>query len=317
MKFKSIFFVFCLLAAANGFAAEKTAIRIGVQTFGTVDWELAAIETASSAAYKLEIQHLANPEAGKIALQSGSVDMIVADWVWVSSARAKGGDFTFYPYSTTSGALVVPANSPIHTLVDLQGKRLGIGGGELDKNWLLLQALAKQQGINLQTAVEKTFAAPPLINEQLKQNRIDAALTFWHFAARLQAQGYKQIIDGKGILQGLGITEEIPALGYVFKQSWANQHKQAVKDFLAASKQAKNRLCNDDAAWQKIIPLTKADDTATQAKLRSGYCEGGVEHWTDQEQQAIARVYSLLHGLSPQLTGESTNLQAGTFWVND
>ena len=315
MKFNAFFISLCLFASCNSYAAEKTIIRIGVQAFGTVDWELTAIQDNRQADFQLEIQHLANAEAGKIALQSGAVDMIVSDWIWVSRLRATGSDFTFYPYSNTSGALVVAKDSPIHSVKDLKGKRLGIAGGELDKNWLLLQALAGQDQLDLNASVEKVFGAPPLINEQIKQNRVDAALTYWHFAARLEAQEYRQVIDGKSILKGLGIQEEVPSLGYVFKQSWANEHKQAVNSFFNAGKQAKNQLCTSDAAWKKIIPLTQADDAPTLAKLRQRYCEGGIEHWGEPEQLAAARIYTMLRKLSNnQLTGQSENLQPGTFW---
>jgi NitT/TauT family transport system substrate-binding protein len=307
-----------LLLSVNCLAAEKTIIRIGVQAAGTVEWELAALQdelSAKPADFQLDIQHVANAEAGKIALQSGAVDMVVSDWIWVSSMRAKGDDFTFYPYSDTSGALVVPKDSAIHSLKDLKGKRLGIAGGELDKNWLLLQALAQQQQLDLDASVEKVFGAPPLINEQIKQGRVDAVLNYWHFAARLEAQGYRTIIDGRGILQGLGIQESVANLGYVFKQGWADQHKQAVTQFFAASKQAKQQLCTSDAAWQKIIPLTKVDDAPTQTLLRERYCAGGIEHWGEAEQQAAGRVYLLLRKLSKQvLTGQSEQLQPGTFW---
>lgn len=315
MKFNAFLVGLCLFASCNGYAAEKTVIRIGVQAFGTVDWELAALQDNPQPDFQLEIQHLANAEAGKIALQSGAVDMIVSDWIWVSRLRATGSDFTFYPYSNTSGALVVAKDSPIHSVKDLVGKRLGIAGGELDKNWLLLQALAGQEQLDLNASVEKIFGAPPLINEQIKQNRVDAALTYWHFAARLEAQDYRQVIDGKGILKGLGIQEQVPSLGYVFKQSWANDHTQAVSSFFNASKQAKNRLCTADAAWQKIIPLTQTDDAATLAKLRQRYCEGGIDHWGEPEHLAASRIYTMLRKLSNnQLTGQSENLQPGTFW---
>lgn len=315
MKFNAFLISLCLLASCNSYAAEKTVIRIGVQAFGTVDWELAALQDNPQADFRLEIQHVANAEAGKIALQSGAVDMIVSDWIWVSRLRATGSDFTFYPYSNTSGALVAAKDSPIHSVKDLKGKRLGIAGGELDKNWLLLQALAGQEQLDLNASVEKVFAAPPLINEQLKQNRIDAALTYWHFAARLEAEGYRQIIDGKSILKGLGIQEDVPSLGYVFKQSWANEHKQAVDSFFNAGKQAKNQLCTSDAAWQKIIPLTKAEAIPTQTKLRQRYCAGDIGHWGEAEQLAAGRIYKLLRSLSRnQLTGQSENLQPGTFW---
>lgn len=315
MKFNAFLISLCLFASSGSYAAEKTVIRLGVQASGTVDWELTAIQENPQTDFQLEIQHLANAEAGKIALQAGAVDMIVSDWIWVSRLRATGSDFTFYPYSNTSGALIVAKNSPIRSVKDLKGKRLGIAGGELDKNWLLLQALAGQEQLDLNDSVKKVFGAPPLITEQIKQNRVDAALTYWHFAARLEAQDYRQIIDGKGILKGLGIQEDVPNLGYVFKQSWANAHKQAVNSFFNAGKQAKNQLCTSDTAWQKIIPLTQADDLPTLAKLRQRYCEGNIEHWGEPEQLAAARIYTMLRTLSRnQLTGQSENLQPGTFW---
>ena len=318
MKFNVFFIGFCLFASCNSFAAEKTTLRIGVQAAGTLAWELAAIQDdpqLKSADFQLEIQPVANAEAGKIALQSGAVDMIVSDWIWVSSLRATGADFTFYPYSNTSGALVVPENSPIHTIKDLKGKRLGIAGGELDKNWLLLQALTQKEQLDLNASVEKTFGAPPLINEQIKQGRVDAVLNYWHFAARLEAQGYRQIIDGRGILKGLGMTENVPSIGYVFKQSWAAAHKSALNSFFNAAKQAKNRLCASDSDWQKIIPLTQTEDLPTQAKLRQRYCEGGIEQWGEKEQLAATRIYTMLRTLSNnRLTGQSAYLQPGTFW---
>ncbi len=152
MKLHVFFIGLCLFVSCNSFAAEKTTIRIGVQASGTLEWELSALQDdpqVKSADFQVAIQHVANAEAGKIALQSGAVDMIVSDWIWVSSLRAAGADFTFYPYSNTSGALVVPEKSPIHSIEDLKGKRLGIAGGELDKNWLLLQALAQKEQLDL------------------------------------------------------------------------------------------------------------------------------------------------------------------------
>lgn len=308
---------FCLIAV-NGFASDRPTIRIGVQATGTLAWELAVLQgdnQAKNLDFQIETHPVATTEAGKIALQSGAVDIIVSDWIWVSRLRSTGSDFTFYPYSTISGALVVPENSPIHAIKDLKGKRLGIAGGELDKNWLLLQALAQQGQVDLNALAEKVVGAPPLINEQLKQGRIDAALNYWHFAAKLEVQGYRKLIDGKGILEGLGIQEDVPALGYVFRQSWADGHKTALNGFLKASKTAKNLLCTSEPDWKTVIPLTQTDDVATQTKLRERYCEGNVIQWGIPEQQAAERIYTMLRTMgNNQLTGQSRHLQPGTFW---
>ena len=321
MRFKIFLLILWLGVCGLSEAAEKTPIRIGVQSTGTLEWELLVLKTdpaLNNADFEVQVTSLANAEAGKIALQSGSVDIIVSDWIWVSSIRATGGDLTFYPYSTTSGALIVPENSSIHSLADLKGKRLGIAGGELDKNWLLLQALAQKQQLNLAEAVEKTYAAPPLLNEQIKQERLDALLTYWHFAARLETQGYRQIIDGSEILKGLGVTVNVPSLGYVFKKSWAEAHKPALTHFLKAARLAKQQICTKDSVWQTVVPLTHVSDEKTLELLRQRYCQGGVEQWGTAEQQAAETIYQLLRGVSQnQLTGTAEHVTSGTFWTLD
>ena len=322
MKLKSFLFTFLVLFSCYGFSAEKPSIRLAVLAFGTVNWELTTLKNQhilENADFKLEIHPVANPQAGKIALQSGAVDMIVSDWIWVSRLRSTGSDLAFYPYSTTSGALVVPKNSDIKTLNDLKGKKLGIAGGELDKNWLLLQALAQQQNqLDLNSSVEKVFGAPPLLNQQILHGRVDAIINYWHFAAKLEAQGYQQLINGKEILQQLGIKEQVPTLGYVFNRQWANQNKNIVTAFLKSTQQAKNLLCESDAVWQKIIPLTKAKDKTTQDFLHQRYCEGRIKQWGEKEQTAAASIYTILRKLSHnKLTGNSETLQANTFWNID
>lgn len=317
MKYLAFLFSTYLFTAVS-FAADKPTLRIGVQATGTLTWELSVLQDQTNDLnFQIETQVLATAEAGKIALQSGAVDLILSDWIWVSRMRGEGVDLTFYPYSTTSGSLMVSKQSTIQTIKDLKGKRLGIAGGDLDKNWLLLRALAQKDQLDLNIAVEKTFGAPPLINEQLMQGRVDAALNYWHFGAKLEGQGFRQLIDGKGMLNALGISENVPTMGYVFKQSWADSHKVAVTAFFAATKKAKQALCTSETVWQKVLP-THAEDIVTQAKLRQRYCEGNVLNWGKPEQQAAEKIYTLLRAVSNnQLTGKSEHLQPGTFWVID
>ncbi len=311
-----IVFLACLLPGICH-AQNKPTIRLGVLAFGTVNWELNALKNEhllEDAPFTLNITPVATPQAGKIALQSNAVDVIVSDWIWVSRMRSSGADYTFYPYSATSGAIVVPSLSPIQTLADLQDKRIGIAGGELDKNWLLLQALANKQGLDY-SSIEKIYGAPPLLNQQLKQQRVDAIINYWHFAARLEADGYRVIETGSGIINKLGINQIIPSLGYVFRQSWAASHLSAINSFLKSTQQAKDQLCSDLNAWQKISRLTRSDNPVVQNKLRDRYCQGRVLQWEDAHQLAAEKIYQHLQRLSNnKLTGHSATIQPGTFW---
>lgn len=321
MTVKSLIFICATLFLNPGMAAEKPLFRLGVMASGTLAWELAAMKQQGlldNNDFAIETINLANQQAGKIALQSAGADIIISDWIWVSSMRAEGGDLSFYPYSNSSGGLLVAENSRIKTLADLKGKKLGIAGGELDKNWLLLQALGLQQGLSLNTDLEKIYAAPPLLNQQISEQRIDALLTYWQFAARLEAKGYRQLLSGEDIIRQLGITESVPSLGYVFKSSWAQQHKAALQNFLKAAETAKDSLCNDDSAWQNIVKLTETEDTATQQQLRNRYCQGRVKVWGSANQKAAAQIYELLHQLGDnKLTGKHPHLATGTFWAFD
>ena len=78
--------------------------------FGTVSWELDVIKQHGldkAAGIDLDIVELANNQATAVALQAGEVDVIVTDWLWVSRQRADGAPFTFAPYSTSVGSLMV------------------------------------------------------------------------------------------------------------------------------------------------------------------------------------------------------------------
>lgn len=312
---------FTALFSCAIFAAEKPTLRLGVLAFGTSNWELTALEQQKllpGAEFVLDIHKVANPQAAKIALQAGAVDMIVTDWIWVSRMRGTGADFTFYPYSDVSGPLMVAQDSGINSLKDLSGKRLSIAGDELDKNWLLLQALAQQQKLDLDATVKKTFGAPPLLNQQLLQNHTDAILNHWQYATQLEALGFKQLLSGAQILQALGIKSPMPNLGYVFKQSFGEQHKSAIKHFFKLTEQARDRMCTDDSAWQPIIPLLKTNDTKTQQLLYARYCESRVTPLNKATLADADHIYSLLRSVSgDKLTGKAKTIQTGTFWANE
>src|ERR1700742_575392 len=165
-----IFLTLCLFVCATPTLAAET-LRIGLQTTGTFAWQLDVIRRHnldSMAGLDLKITEYASPDAGKLALNSGSVDLAVVDWLWVARARALGAKLLFYPYSSASGAIMVKADSPVHTVADLKGRTLAVAGGPLDKSWLIVQAAAIRQGINLKRETVLQYGAPPLMSHKLQ-----------------------------------------------------------------------------------------------------------------------------------------------------
>ena len=306
------------LAAAPSWAADLGTLRLGVLKFGTVNWELDVIEAHDLDAkhgFEMDVTGFAGGDASDVALMGDAVDGIVEDWLWVSRQRAMGTDFVFIPYSSSVGALMVKADAGIEALEDLRDKMIGIAGGPLDKSWLLIQAAAKQDGIDLKAETEQVYGAPPLLTEKFRSGELDAVINYWHYAARLEAEGYKRLLGVAEAQERLGVPPETPQLGYVFKEVWAEEHADLLKAFAAASREAKAIMRDSDAEWERLRPLTKAEDDATLNALMTRYREGVVEHWGEPERADAAQLFAVLADLGGEkLVGPSKGLMPGTFW---
>ncbi len=302
-------------------AAENIgALRIGVLGFGTVNWELDVIKTHGldeERSFTLLVEGYAGNQATKVALQGGAVDGIVSDWFWVSRQRAEDENYVFVPYSSTVGALMVPPGSAIGSLEDLAGKKIGVAGGELDKSWLLIQAVAKERhGIDLANEVEAIFGAPPLLNEKVETGELDAVLNYWHFCARLEAKGYERLLGVNEAMRELGVGSDVPQLGYVFSEDFANENADLIEAFADASRAAK-ALLQTDEEWERIRELTKAPDDATLEALKTRFQEGIPLSWGEVERADAAQLYDLMAKLGgEELVGPSPELVDGTFWPN-
>jgi NitT/TauT family transport system substrate-binding protein len=293
-------------------------IKVAVQKTGTFAWELAVIRAHGldkQANLTVEVSELASPEAGKIALRSGTADIILSDWLWVSRERSLGAKLTFYPYSSALGAVMVPASSSIQSLADLKGRKLAVAGGPIDKSWLLLQARAKQDGVDLKSAATIAYGAPPLLAAKMLDGEMDATINYWNFSAALEARGFRRLVGIEDLLPKLGAKDRIAMVGYVFDEDWGNANRDRLLRFIAMTRSAKDILSTSDAEWETIAPLTGAADAATLHAYRDRYREG-IPRRSVTDEEADARVlYRVLAEIGGrELVGPAPELQAGTFF---
>ncbi|PTW61983.1 NitT/TauT family transport system substrate-binding protein [Breoghania corrubedonensis] len=307
------------LTLGAGLARAADTIRVGVLKYGTVNWELTSLASHgfdTQSGIKVEMIPFASNQATLVALQAGEVNVIVSDWLWVSRQRAAGRDFTFVPFSSSVGALMVPANSDIRELADLKGRKVGVAGGPLDKGWLTLRGLAERDaGFDPANENEIIYGAPPLLAKKLEQGELDAVLNYWHYAARLEAKGFRRVLDANDAAIQLGAEGAISAIGYVFDERWANEHRKAMLGFVHASQETKELLKTSDAAWEELRPAMGAEDDATFTALRDRFRAGIPERPLKAEIQDTAHIYRLLAKLGGEkLVGPATEMAPGTFW---
>jgi NitT/TauT family transport system substrate-binding protein len=210
---------------------------------------------------------------------------------------------------------MVPASSPIRSLADIRGHKLAVAGGPIDKSWLLLQAQAKRDGIDLKSEATIVYGAPPLLAAKMAGGEMDATINFWNFCAVLEAKGFRRLVGIEDLLPKLGAKDRIAMVGYVFDENWGNAHRELLARFLAVTSKAKDILSASDADWETIAPLTGASDPATLRAYRDRYREG-IPRRAIADEEADARViYRVLAETGGRdLVGPAQELAPGTFY---
>jgi NitT/TauT family transport system substrate-binding protein len=311
------FATLCLVVAAAPALAGET-LRIGLQTTGTFAWQLDVIRRhhlADRAGLDLKISAYASPDAGKLALNSGSVDLAVVDWLWVARARALGAKLLFYPYSSAVGAIMVKSESPVREIDDLRGRVLAVAGGPLDKSWLIVQAAALRRGIDLKREATLAYGAPPLIFQKLEQGEAEASLNFWNFCARLEARGYRRILDVRDAEVALGLQQPVGLIGYTFSEEFAASHRSMIDRFIAITEQADDIMLRSDGEWEALRPLMNAEDEPTFKAYRDQTRAGIPRRPIAEEEADARRLFKALANIGgPELVGPSQELDPGLYY---
>lgn len=264
--------------SAAGQAEARPTVSVSVLQFGTAHWALAHLKRQHldrANGFNLDVHLVANLSASHLAVSSGTVDGAVADLLWAQARYESGDSYVYLPFSSQIGDIVVPPDSPVHSVSDLVGRRIGVAGGPDSKGWVLLNRVAAKQGIDLAAAAEVQYAAPPLLNQALKRGQLDVLVTYWHFAARLRARGdARSAFRMADLLDDLGLSRDLPVLGYVFHKGWADAHPGALLGFARALNQANQALSAGGAEWDALRPLMRDPDDATFRALRDGLIDG-------------------------------------------
>jgi NitT/TauT family transport system substrate-binding protein len=299
-------------------ASAAGSLRVTSLKFGSLSWLLETIR-AEGIADKLGLQiivvEVATNQAGPVALLSGEADVIVSDWPWALRQRAMGEPVKFAPYSSALGAVMVAPDSPIQKLGDLKGKRLGVAGGAIDKSWLLLRAYSKKElGTDMAQLALPSYGAAPLLTEETRSGRLDAVLNFWTYAARLQGDNYRALIEMDDVLKALGISPVPSMVGFIWREGTEAKKGAELTAFLSAVEQGNAVLAKSDAAWDRIRNLVRPETDAEFAAIKAYYRAGIPQPWTGAETRSAEKLTHLLVDVGgAQLLGSDTQFDPKLF----
>jgi NitT/TauT family transport system substrate-binding protein len=299
-------------------ASAAGTLRVASLRFGSLSWLLETMRAegiADKLGLTITVVDVATNQAGPVALLSGEAEVIVSDWPWALRQRALGEHVKFAPYSSALGAVMVAPESPVKTLADLKGKRLGVAGGAIDKSWLLLRAYSRQElGTDIAQLALPSYGAAPLITEETRSGRLDAVLNFWTYAARLQGDNYRTVIGMDDVLKALGIDPVPSMVGFVWREETEAAKSAEIAAFLTAVEQTNAVLATSDAAWDRIRPLVKPESDAEFAAIKAYYRAGIPRPWTGAETKSAEKLTQVLVDVGgAQLLGSDTQFDPKLF----
>ena len=226
-------------------------------------------------------------------LNVGSIDLAATGDAPPAFAQAAKADLVYLghsPANPKTEAIVVPENSPIKTVADLKGKRVGLNKGS-DVNYLLVKAL-EEAGLTYKD-ITPVYLPPADARAAFQRGAIDAWVIWDPYLAEVETNARaRQIRNAEGLvphytfyLASRKFAEAAPdaakqVLDELGKLSdWANAHQQDAAGILSSSTGL------DKGIWQKAI-------------ARSPY---GAERMTPEvydQQQALASTFTGI-GLLP------------------
>jgi NitT/TauT family transport system substrate-binding protein len=295
-----------LLAGCTGKSAPSKSstrtftlgITSGAQEF--VDFVMEGHGMLDQVGLKAEKVKSLSPANLHLMVAERKVDIGFGGFTTMATARSEGKDLiVIYGVFSPVNMVFVRKDSPIKTLTDLKGKKLGVFGGPSSTTFAFLAVLAKNwYGIDLFKEAELITAPAPALAELLGRGDIDAALlgtvesiqTFaqdrYRVLADLSAE-YKAHQGGRAPAHVIVATNE----------EFAKAHPDIVRDYLKAYQNAQQYVHGHPEVWDEYAASIKMDNPAERALLREKMGPNLVERW-DAEQIALQNDYlKLVHNI--------------------
>ena len=234
-------------------AGDGGTVRIMINPAGTMGIGPAVIRKYGfdkKHGINLEVVSYSDQKTATAAIQSGSAEIVVFDWLAAARLRASGTPIVgIAPFLTYVNSVVVPKDSPLKTLADLKGKRVGVAH-KTGFDWIVMQAAAqKLYRMDIGKDAEVREGAIPLLRGLIEKGDLDATQMWNSLTPEMLASGrYRTLVTIRELTQQMGLPT-VPFLLFSMREDYAKQHPGNARAFVAAYQDAVQVLMKDEDVW--------------------------------------------------------------------
>ncbi len=244
-------------------------------------------------------QQWTSMRAGDADISSGSfLDLLRQRQAGLQATAIRG-------FSTFGNAILAQPNKPYAKLSDLKGARVGTPSTVL-LDWMILRAAGKKaEGFDIGTDAVVSQSAPPLLNQLMLKDQLDAALQFSpDFALDPVTKGtLKQVTTVPQVMTEAGFDPNtVLYLTYNLSDSWRAKYPGAVPKLVAAMDEAVDLLQKDDSVWPDLAKRSGVTDSSMIPKFMAAERDSFKTTFGSEE---LAPTQSLLDALV-QIVGQDT-----------
>jgi NitT/TauT family transport system substrate-binding protein len=156
---------------------------------------------------------------------------------------------------------MVKEGSPIKSIADLKGKRVGLfGGPNSATTWLYRLIVHKFYGFDAMKDSKVHFGAPPLLMGMIDRGDLDALLVLDPFITQMLESGKYRSIAELGKLWRQKTNQNPMLVAVTVNETWAKAHPDVVKRFVAGFREALIYLkdARGPATWRRMGVKTDA-----------------------------------------------------------
>lgn len=201
--------------------------------------------------------------------------------------------------------IVVPKDSPIKTIGDLAGKKVGTSS-RTALNWVVMIAVGERDYKLREKDMQVHEGAPPLLRALTEQGSLDATHMFNSVTPSLLVSGkFRVLAKISDLIQQFGMPDT-PFLLYGFDANYASARPNNVKAFVRAYQDAVQMLRTNDEIWIERGRQMQFPDEAS-AMFRK---EARTDIWLKFEPDTEARIRKVFDAFLPlagaEVMGTST-----------